>query len=703
MLLHFGVTPYLVFDGDYLPSKATTESDRAEKREKSRAAGLELYKLGKLSQAHLELQKAIDVTPELARQLIEELKQNNVQYIVAPYEADAQLVYLERNGTIQGILSEDSDLLVFGAKRLLTKLDQYGECLEINRNDFTACREISLVGWTDAEFRRMAILSGCDYLANINKMGLKTAYRLVRKYRNIEKIIRMLQFDGQYHVPSGYLEAFRKAELTFLHQRVFCPVAEAVIPMTDLDAGVVAEDLAFIGDEMEPNVAKGVARGDLHPMTKETIRVTSMKNSAPATPWSVSRTYSTAASSDLKPKRPIESFFKRQPLAELDPNCFTPSPSQQRLLDQRGGSQSSNSAPARSLSRSDTSTPMSDHVTNRTRLAANGRNGNGQSNEHTVKRPRLCAEGSEGASTSWEPIKAENERSRFFTPAASTLSPSVLKNRRGKKAKDANFNIWSDDSIEEAMIEFAEVSESQTPSREAGVESFKDSITQLPSPPSSKRQSSPQVDSRFSVITNTATYETAQEPQSRTRDSSSAKTRHVSSQAGILVQEPDQSVNVELSALAAKFLYNSKPVPRDSQSSSSGLPDSSQSCVRTGSSDAEHKDTRRKLTTPLQRLGARALNRSLSCSSIQSTPLREKLVDESRARGSIHRQPISLPSPPLRIPESPPQSGLYIVTQGSEDFIVPDSEDEGDEEFVAPATITVPQPKLDLGKFTYAK
>lgn len=29
MLLHFKVTPYLVFDGDYLPSKAEEESGRA--------------------------------------------------------------------------------------------------------------------------------------------------------------------------------------------------------------------------------------------------------------------------------------------------------------------------------------------------------------------------------------------------------------------------------------------------------------------------------------------------------------------------------------------------------------------------------------------------------------------------------------------------------------------------------------------------
>jgi exonuclease-1 len=37
---------------------------------------------------------------------------------VAPYEADAQLYYLEREGYVDGIITEDSDLLVFGCKQV---------------------------------------------------------------------------------------------------------------------------------------------------------------------------------------------------------------------------------------------------------------------------------------------------------------------------------------------------------------------------------------------------------------------------------------------------------------------------------------------------------------------------------------------------------------------------------------------------------
>jgi exonuclease-1 len=69
----------------------------------------------------------------------------------------------------------------------------------------------------------------------------------------------MLQFDGQYRVPPGYLEAFRQAELTFLHQRVFCPLANALVLNTDLDDNIKEDDLPFIGSHTEPDVAMAVA------------------------------------------------------------------------------------------------------------------------------------------------------------------------------------------------------------------------------------------------------------------------------------------------------------------------------------------------------------------------------------------------------------------------------------------------------------
>ena len=132
------------------------------------------------------------------------LRAENVQFIVAPYEADAQLVYLERIGLVDGIITEDSDLLVFGARNVFFKFDADGRCVHISRSDFGKVREVNLVGWTDVQFREMAILSGCDYLASIHGMGLKTAWKYLKKCKSMVRIVKSVRLEAKIMVPDGY-------------------------------------------------------------------------------------------------------------------------------------------------------------------------------------------------------------------------------------------------------------------------------------------------------------------------------------------------------------------------------------------------------------------------------------------------------------------------------------------------------------------
>ncbi|RUS16027.1 PIN domain-like protein [Endogone sp. FLAS-F59071] len=188
MLKFFNVIPLIVFDGGYLPSKAGTEAEREERRKENRIKGIALLREGKKKQAVEFFQKCVDVTPEMAFQFIKALRAENIQYVVAPYEADAQLAYLLRTGKASAVVTEDSDLLVFGCERVIFKLDAYGAGVEVLRDRFAAVKEVSLVGWTDDQLRQMCILSGCDYLPSIPGMGLKTAHKLLRKYKTAEKV-----------------------------------------------------------------------------------------------------------------------------------------------------------------------------------------------------------------------------------------------------------------------------------------------------------------------------------------------------------------------------------------------------------------------------------------------------------------------------------------------------------------------------------
>lgn len=71
MLKHFGVIPVMVFDGAPLPSKLAKEHERLASREENKAKGMELLRDGHRARAMDHFQKCIDITPELAYQLIE--------------------------------------------------------------------------------------------------------------------------------------------------------------------------------------------------------------------------------------------------------------------------------------------------------------------------------------------------------------------------------------------------------------------------------------------------------------------------------------------------------------------------------------------------------------------------------------------------------------------------------------------------------
>ncbi|KAI4260948.1 MAG: hypothetical protein LQ352_000104 [Teloschistes flavicans] len=694
MLIHFGVIPYMVFDGDYLPSKAATEKDRAKRREESKKAGLELHRLGKISQAHLELQKAVDVTPEMARQLINELKKLGVQYVVAPYEADAQLAYLEHKGIIQGILSEDSDLLVFGAIRLLTKLDQYGDCIEINRNDFTSCREISLVGWTDAEFRRMAILSGCDYLASINKMGLKTAYRLVRKYKTTEKILRMLQFDGQYYVPAGYLEAFQQAELTFLHQRVYCPIANDVIMATKLPIGVNAESFDFLGNEVEKEVALGIVKGDIHPMTKQSLILSRHLCETPKTPWVGPRRQTVGTRSDLKSNKSIDAFFKakRVPLAELDPNSLTPSPSQQRLLLQSTHSWASSPAPARP------GTPRSASSVFATRPSATILEAmNGSVLEpHPPKKRRLCTDATDEETSSKTGAKTPAvERSKFFPSSTPLATPSMKRSKKKCARNDTGFNIWSDDSVEDVMAQLPDATEplkSSKASVTGGLKDHPERVQQrpdsntIPKPPrpksvptlgKGKEETAPQpTNQRICPETTQTDSQGSTTSQSTTRSevsgctSATNVTEPVESRS--LAKTLDIHVRAELSGISKQFLYQ----PETGRCRARGQ----QMVGKMAQTGDSLQSPAARSMTPLQRLGATALNRSYSCNSSLN-----RIIESSR--GEEHQAPDCQSQPLMGRNSSGNSPSLPVVRstediigiRGSEDAMVPASEaDESD-------------------------
>ncbi|KAI0475451.1 hypothetical protein GGR56DRAFT_666449 [Xylariaceae sp. FL0804] len=714
MAKHHGVKLYLVFDGDFLPSKAGTEASRLKRREEARKAGLELLKAGKPSQAHLELQKAIDVTPEMAWHLIQELKKHDISYVVAPYEADAQLIYLEREGIIDGIISEDSDLLVFGAKRLLTKLDQHGQCVEINRRDFCACREVSLTGWTDAQFRQMAILSGCDYLEGIHKLGLKTAHRMIRQHKTPEKVVRMLQFNGKFRVPADYLTLFDQAEKTFLYQWVFCPRLQELVHLNALPTGLEASELPFIGSFLAPARARNVALGDVNPITKQKITVEKLPSPRKRAASAGVRDTSAPGSMPPPPVKPIDAYFsghRRIPLGAMEPNCFSVEPG--RRASDGGGRPIVFPLPRPYL---DDATPATS-ATSRTYISQTGSlphaarrrtepvsNLLGDGGHSLVSNTRRRTAGPDvrlfNASNNVIPADvARPPKKQRLCDAAPAAIPGKEKSRffPGAGTREAAVSkpqgyLMSDDSIEEALKELPDVDgwrtepqngktiavhreESSQPEGiskddEQGIsaeyehaDSSGGHVVVPDTPPRSDIR-------RFAYATTAASQSTQQMPEAMRRSSSNPTTR--------------KSIN---SLTPASIVSSTMP----------GTPRS----IFSQTSTAKSTPATARMT-PLQRLGSRALARRQQLSTLPVSPPRQpkRPNKDRRSLDSFPINPAFVPLPPVDLDE------LEALNEaGSEDLLVPDSDSEEAADGTESSNLIKQEKdskKMDLSRFLFA-
>eukprot|EP00667_Euglena_gracilis_P008523 EG_transcript_8622 len=309
LLRHFKVVPVMVFDGGALPMKKAVDADRRRSRQDSVHRGLELLRAGQRAQAEECFQRAVDVTPEMACSLMQVLRSEGVEFLVAPYEADAQLAYLARTGYVTAVISEDSDLLAYQTPRVLFKMDKFGNGTEVRLVDLPLNPGMSFLHFTPLMILTVCILAGCDYLPNLPSIGVKTAHRLVQQYKTIDRILQVLQADPKFALASlslaAYAERFQQAVLTFQHHYVYDPMARDVRHLEDPLAGG-PEEWPFLGPRLDTATARSVCEGFAHPDTYAPY---------PLEPTADARLYRPTASHRLSGQDPVA------PVAAAPPNA----------------------------------------------------------------------------------------------------------------------------------------------------------------------------------------------------------------------------------------------------------------------------------------------------------------------------------------------------------------------------------------------
>lgn len=317
MLKHYGVVPVLVFDGRTPKVKDDEVQRRVDRMAEDKTKGLMLLDkinhtptdkdTSKLkSEAESHFQRCIRVTPEMKQELILLLKKMKIQYIVSPYESDAQMTYLCKINYTQGIITEDSDLIVYSAVinksyPIITKLTDNGEVVEYtlqsilngNKTD-KFWKQMKVM--TNTMFIQGCIMSGCDYLKSIDGIGTNKAFKLLQKYHmynddeRMKHIILELQRQRKKNIPEGYVNDFEKSYNAFFTHKVCDPFKNEIVSLV-YDNNKDVEITADIEDDKDED-------GDIKIDTN--IGNTSSSSSSSSSPSSTSTATSIASTSSNK-------------------------------------------------------------------------------------------------------------------------------------------------------------------------------------------------------------------------------------------------------------------------------------------------------------------------------------------------------------------------------------------------------------------
>lgn len=168
----YNITPIFVFDGQYNIIK----NEEMKKRENEYKKIKNKYDNAKSNE---DKKKYYYAKNPISNNDIEDVKELikifGYNAIDATEEADSELGYMSKNKMIDYVVSDDMDILVFGAQKLLKNFSvaKNRKITEINLDEILKGMDINYDKFVD-----LSMMLGCDY-CKIKGIGPKTAYKKI--------------------------------------------------------------------------------------------------------------------------------------------------------------------------------------------------------------------------------------------------------------------------------------------------------------------------------------------------------------------------------------------------------------------------------------------------------------------------------------------------------------------------------------------
>ena len=177
---------------------APVEKQHAHK--KRRKAGAQAVE--RLQQARMDgdqdavlraVRGVVRVTSKMKQMLIQLLQELGFDVVVAPAEAEQHAAELNIQGEVHGVISEDGDTLVSGARRLYR-----GFCLAQQKPQIVELAKVlETLELTPRQFQWMAVLAGTDFHPGLENVGPVKGTAIARQFQDDQSLLNALECSDE--------------------------------------------------------------------------------------------------------------------------------------------------------------------------------------------------------------------------------------------------------------------------------------------------------------------------------------------------------------------------------------------------------------------------------------------------------------------------------------------------------------------------
>jgi len=202
-MVELGIKPVFVFDGKPPDFKRAEIEERKKIREEAEEKWRRALELGKIEEARKYAQASAKVDEYIIDSAKTLLRLMGIPIVQAPSEGEAQAAYMARKGDADYTGSQDYDSLLFGSPRLARNLAVTGKrkvprknvYVEIKPEVIELDKNLKRLGITREQLVDIALLIGTDYNEGVEGIGIKKAYKYVKNYGDIFKVLRVLKVE----------------------------------------------------------------------------------------------------------------------------------------------------------------------------------------------------------------------------------------------------------------------------------------------------------------------------------------------------------------------------------------------------------------------------------------------------------------------------------------------------------------------------